>query len=84
MCHHAHGVTEVDFGDMDAAIVADHQVDTQRTSVTRPDIFLQPVLHALAYGQQREGCFYLLVRPKDIFFVYTAACLEVAVAHESG
>lgn len=40
MSNHTHGVAEIDFGDMNAAIGADHQIDTQRPTITREDVIV--------------------------------------------
>ena len=48
MGYHPHGVAEIDFGDVDTAVGADHQVNPQRPMVAGEDVGGQPRLDALA------------------------------------
>ena len=81
MRHHAHGVAEVELGDVQAAVGADHEVDAQGAAVVGPNMFVEPRPDASAdLPHGRKSGLYALIRPHHILFIHTAARLEIRIA----
>ena len=82
MCHHPHGVAEIDFGDMDTAVGAEHEVDSERAVIAVPNVGSQPWLDAFTSLTNGKSSLNLCVSPENIFFIQSTTCLKVAIPKE--
>ena len=83
MGDHAHGMTDVYLRYMNAAIAADHEVNTKRTTIARPNIYGKPQFNTFTYLKyDRKASFNLLIRPRNILLVHAATSLKIRISEK--